>query len=352
MENGGNAKVNAIFEARLREAGVAKPAVHADGPTRERYIRDKYERRKFYDPAGFAITPTVPSAISRSTSSSSAIGGPSEAARLRIEERQVRKSVSAVAVAADDSDEGERKNPPRRTVSASSRGGRRTVNRSPASAPVDLLDLSSDSPPQTVPSSDFEDVFGANNASSEDQIRSGRTVTVPIRRSRSRSAEKEDIKPPAPAPSSYSQDIMSLYNAAPQQATMGYNSVANMTNMVQNMNIQNNGNIVQNAMMYQQQMMVMQNQQQQQQMMMMQAQGNNNMLMMQGNSYAYPQQQSNNSNTMPSYNESFGSVPMGSGPSLSSMAAQGQTSMNSSSGRAAPEKEDPFAQFGLNVFRS
>ena len=46
MENGGNKKVNAIFEAHLR---VPKPEVHASGPERERFIRDKYERRKFFD---------------------------------------------------------------------------------------------------------------------------------------------------------------------------------------------------------------------------------------------------------------------------------------------------------------
>ena len=50
MENGGNQKVNAIFEARL---AVAKPTTSATGPVRERYIRDKYERRKFYDPNAF-----------------------------------------------------------------------------------------------------------------------------------------------------------------------------------------------------------------------------------------------------------------------------------------------------------
>ena len=51
MENGGNNKVNAIFEARL---SVAKPTQTATGQQRERYIRDKYERRKFYDPNAFA----------------------------------------------------------------------------------------------------------------------------------------------------------------------------------------------------------------------------------------------------------------------------------------------------------
>lgn len=40
MENGGNAKVNAIFEAHLN---VNKPNNSASGPVRERFIRDKYE---------------------------------------------------------------------------------------------------------------------------------------------------------------------------------------------------------------------------------------------------------------------------------------------------------------------
>ena len=49
MENGGNAKVNAIFEANLHNTTI-KPTVGASGPVRERFIRDKYERRKYYDP--------------------------------------------------------------------------------------------------------------------------------------------------------------------------------------------------------------------------------------------------------------------------------------------------------------
>ncbi|MFN9957153.1 MAG: hypothetical protein ACK55I_28960, partial [bacterium] len=47
MENGGNEKVNAIYEAHLN--GVQKPSATANGPARERFIRDKYERRKFFD---------------------------------------------------------------------------------------------------------------------------------------------------------------------------------------------------------------------------------------------------------------------------------------------------------------
>ena len=54
MENGGNKKVNLIFEANLNN-NTTKPSNTASGPVRERFIRDKYERRKFYDPNAFAL---------------------------------------------------------------------------------------------------------------------------------------------------------------------------------------------------------------------------------------------------------------------------------------------------------
>ena len=51
MENGGNKKVNLIFEGKLKNFGSlnTKPSAGADGRTRERFIRDKYERRKYFD---------------------------------------------------------------------------------------------------------------------------------------------------------------------------------------------------------------------------------------------------------------------------------------------------------------
>jgi len=96
MENGGNAKVNAIFEAKLAQSGKTKPTNLADGPTRERYIRDKYERRKFYDPAGFAIETGSAITASRNVSdagnfeSQSRPGAPSDTARRRVANRQAR----------------------------------------------------------------------------------------------------------------------------------------------------------------------------------------------------------------------------------------------------------------------
>jgi len=109
MENGGNNKVNAIFEAKLAQSGRKKPTQHADGPTRERYIRDKYERRKFYDPAAFSgITnhaPEAPPARSSTrggggSSPAPRPGAPSDAARRRVASRQAKMKVRMPAVAA------------------------------------------------------------------------------------------------------------------------------------------------------------------------------------------------------------------------------------------------------------
>lgn len=54
MEHGGNAKVNSIFEARLTNINE-KPNNSAKGGVRELFIKEKYERRKYYDAAGFAF---------------------------------------------------------------------------------------------------------------------------------------------------------------------------------------------------------------------------------------------------------------------------------------------------------
>ena len=93
MENGGNGKVNAIFEAFLN---VAKPTQSANGQVRERFVRDKYERRKYYDPNAFAKVNhmenerdqnEVVSGVQQRFANSRA---PSDAARKRVEERAAR----------------------------------------------------------------------------------------------------------------------------------------------------------------------------------------------------------------------------------------------------------------------
>ena len=103
MENGGNAKVNAIFEARLSGPGI-KPTNHANGPTRERFIRDKYERRKYYDAAGFTEyashqRPPVPQPAAQPEAAS--VGPPSDAARQRLEQRRTRINKAQSSVADD-----------------------------------------------------------------------------------------------------------------------------------------------------------------------------------------------------------------------------------------------------------
>jgi len=110
MENGGNKKVNLIFEANLNN-NTSKPSNTASGPVRERFIRDKYERRKFYDPNAFAlvdemmtsgVSDTHPSSAASAGEQQQVIAGvqrrlqqsqirkPSDAARKRVEERAAR----------------------------------------------------------------------------------------------------------------------------------------------------------------------------------------------------------------------------------------------------------------------
>ena len=118
MENGGNKKVNDIFEARLDSSSQSsiKPTTSATGPVRERFIRDKYERRKYYDATVLArylsndLQPTSssseddsssedePSNSNRKTSAKSSnkttatIRIPSQAAKLRAEARRSRNA--------------------------------------------------------------------------------------------------------------------------------------------------------------------------------------------------------------------------------------------------------------------
>eukprot|EP00571_Detonula_confervacea_P003893 CAMPEP_0172324562 /NCGR_PEP_ID=MMETSP1058-20130122/51659_1 /TAXON_ID=83371 /ORGANISM="Detonula confervacea, Strain CCMP 353" /LENGTH=494 /DNA_ID=CAMNT_0013040867 /DNA_START=71 /DNA_END=1555 /DNA_ORIENTATION=+ len=139
MENGGNGKVNAIFEAHLT---VAKPANTATGPMRERFIRDKYERRKYFDPSAFERVSQmknerereeVVNGVQRRLASSGS-RKPSDAARKRVEERAARNRGGGGAAVRSGAT---------RTV--------RTPAPAPAPAPVvDLLDFGNfDSPEAT-----------------------------------------------------------------------------------------------------------------------------------------------------------------------------------------------------------
>jgi hypothetical protein len=119
MENGGNFKVNSIFEARLPSQDL-KPTQTADGRTRERYIRDKYERRKYFDPSGYSNVAAAPiAAAPQSAPAPHVVGPPSDAAKKRLEQQRARKAKDTPP-------------PPRAPPQPAP---------APASAPVDLLDL-------------------------------------------------------------------------------------------------------------------------------------------------------------------------------------------------------------------
>ena len=315
MENGGNAKVNAIFEARLN---VEKPSNLADLNTRERFIRDKYERRKFYDPAAFqelqAAPPPKPNppttgqqpaprtqpdmdmpTLSSAHNTSANMGAPSAAARKRLESRKSSfESTSSTA--------------------ARARGGVAPAPvakpRSKSVAPEgDLLDFnsSSESLGRKGPKKKTSDLMGFpdDSKSTEDKSKQTRRPTTQSQDpfadfaaasgSSSNSGDFGDFasaipnpttpsKPKTPTPSSAAQNIMSLYNTNPGHpqpfsANNGVgtssmnnnsnmnNSMANMTSIMQQMNMQNGGmqssQMQQQAMMYQQHMMMLQVQRQQ-----------------------------------------------------------------------------------------
>ncbi|KAL3760119.1 hypothetical protein ACHAWU_002190 [Discostella pseudostelligera] len=295
MENGGNQKVNAIFEAHLN---VPKPTNSASGPVRERFIRDKYERRKFYDPNAFARVSQmesqqeeeeVVSAVQRRLATSRA---PSDAARRRVEERATRNGTSARVVKAP-------------TVPASS------PPPPPPPAPVvDLLDFGDfDSPeaasavqasvvtstngvansapaaPPTVPTPTNKepaelDLFasmsiGNNNPSSSDGVSNG--MMHP----------QQPVQPAEPKKMT-TDDILSMFNAPPAQpmqqnmmfpgAGMNGMSGGNTTGMMNNgMNSLQQPMGMMNGMIPQQQMGMMNNNMNPQQQMAMM----NSMQMMQ-----------------------------------------------------------------------
>jgi hypothetical protein len=306
MENGGNAKVNAIFEARLAQSGRKKPTNLADGPTRERYVRDKYERRKFYDPAGFSIDARSAASYDGqgkmpddgNGGSKSRPGAPSDIARQRIASRQARMKTTTKSstIAAQPP-------PPARVAQA------------PVSAPVefDLLDFGAEtnaSPaptpsaaavndpflsPATTPSTQTN-LFFSNGGQNSGIPPSPRTAP-PSTTSLSLAQELMNNSTPTTKASASNDDIMALFDPSKQQQNQQQSrfGMQAMNHMVpgdvaaNNNNNNNNNMMMMNVMVSQQQnqpqqrsnMMAYNNQtntmqqQQQQQMMMMQ---NNNMM--------------------------------------------------------------------------
>ena len=352
MERGGNAKVNAVFEARLPPGSSIKPTNHADGPTRERFIRDKYERRKYYDPSGLS---NVPSQDFAADTESAVVGGPSvgppsDVAKQRLEQRRARINKSNSTV-------------PSATIATISKS-RPKVAKAPASAPppsVDLLDLMGgfDNAPSEAPAKTSNatstaaaglDLFDFSSTAVPDSSRSNQEANNHWNELTQIPASQA-TQPPKPA-----LDLSSLYNGAHQQQPMGFanfpsggnmypgNALPNqmmmpngmpranmqqMTNAMQNMNF---SSMNPQQMAYQQQQMMMMQQQQQMRMMMMSQQP-------QVSGMVQPQAQFSSMN---SHNFAT-SFPSPSSPSPHGMKAAAP---------ATPEKEDPFAQFGTNMFRS
>mmetsp|Transcript_430 Transcript_430/g.898 ORF Transcript_430/g.898 Transcript_430/m.898 type:complete len:494 (-) Transcript_430:395-1876(-) len=198
MENGGNAKINAIFEAKLAQSGRTKPTNLADGPTRERYIRDKYERRKFYDPAGFsmqsnaAVAPVSQNASGGGDfSSQSRPGAPSDVARRRVASRQARMKPP-------------KSNPPVAKAPAVK------VAQAPVSAPVefDLLDFGSETTTtagQTSSTENSGDVFSPRPVVSTASGMQKSSIPPPPK-----------TAPPAPMPSTFAQELLNPATATKQ----------------------------------------------------------------------------------------------------------------------------------------
>jgi hypothetical protein len=383
MENGGNAKVNAVFEAHLHHASAAKPNNTANGQQRERYIRDKYERRKFYDPSAFEKYQAednddeeeeIAMPLRRPTKAVAPVPisrAPSDAARRRAESRQARVAAGGSTLPVD--------RPSRINVAA------------PA---VDLLDfgsLSSPAPPSAPPPA----------APAPPPPQANETLDL---------FANMTVSTPAPPAQKSNDDILSLFATSNTNTTMMPNNVSMaggqqaqghmmmgsaqpqghmmmggvqvqghmmMGNGGQSFGQMNPQMIQQPQMVMHQQMAMMQHQGQnpnhmqgmpQQQLMMnnnMGAQQYMNPMMMQHNSMQgmmsngggmhgmQPQQQQQTGPTMmmqmmPAHQQQqqhmndgvgFGmGAPMGSGPSISSLQGHAQ-------------KEDPFAQFGFNAFR-
>ncbi|CAB9501756.1 with coiled-coil, ANK repeat and PH domain-containing protein [Seminavis robusta] len=278
MENGGNKKVNAIWEANLARFGAQKPPSGADLTTRERYIRDKYERRKFFDPTALVNyqnnEPSFDDLVPKGGADFANFGPPpdtqvSDAAKLRAEKKKKKaptRNKSFEAPSRSKSGEGKKRN-----------------KKEPEPAVADLLDFGAVEPavaPPTNSSSNggapFGDFFGQTEAQAgppaqmadtrqggQDRAGGGRR-----RGSRSRSKSRADMRTKSKTPDrektrkTQQQDILNMYNApmgAPAVPGVG-GAAAGINNMTPN---NNQANMM--AMMQQMQNMNMNPQQQQQQ---------------------------------------------------------------------------------------
>jgi len=290
MENGGNRKVNAIYEARLHDMSI-KPNHHASGQVRERYafcfifvfflhnftqnpynkyvsfpitgfhlkcrfIRDKYERRKYFNPDVLHRIVTVgddsflgndssdkegfSDTGSNYSSSSAASRHPSEAARLRAENRRNRLPNSTNTSFSDTSNNKPTivQIPPKVSNTASS--------VPPVQPIIDLLDFSSipstssadfDPPPlppslQASPNLDLFKSLTVNepSTSTSDTLASGDIFGDIYNRKTLATSSASDPFPPASTAAfatqtqekkkMTSEEILAMFNASSSSSTV------------------------------------------------------------------------------------------------------------------------------------
>lgn len=445
MENGGNKKVNAIWEANLQRAGGRKPATGADLTTRERYVRDKYERRRFYDPQALvdyqSNEPSFDDIGSKNQGGDFANFGPpadaqvSDAAKMRAEKKK-KKGISRKKSFED----------PPRTKAASDRR-RPKKQESEPQAVVDLLDLGGGAGSgggNPAPNANggaaagapFADFFSTEATNGFAAPPAAPTMEPPRRKgsrdgSRSGSSARDQMRTKSKTPDrettrmNQQQDILNMYNTptnmggASMNPAAAANNQVNMMAMMQQMQQMNmnaspqqqmgvtpagagggkhNSRLAmhQNLMMQQMQQQ-QQNMQQMQRMMQQQPGGGMNpqmaaamnpqMMQLGGMNPQMMQQAMMQANAAQNNNKMQGGMPqmnvnpnsmmmgmnpnntmMGMNPSMMMMQQPNNTNMNqfggmpmggsvnansnnSNKGNQAPEKEDPFAQFGMNAFR-
>lgn len=381
MENGGNAKVNAVFEARL--GSRKKPTNMADGPTRERFIRDKYERRKFYDPA--ALENYVPQQQEPETTSAKrsnkASRQPSEAARLRAESRRA----AARGVVETPKAPAPKAAPPPPAAPEVDLLDFAAFDTTPAPAPVAAAPVAP--PPAATPTSPNLDLF-ANMTVSDNNTTAAAPVTSTSPAQPARKTN-DDILAMFSTPSQPNNNNMMGGASAVAMATptggmmmaAGGNMPTGVAATANPMLMPNTNGMVFPNMMQPQPNMVMMNgfgntaanntmyMQQQGNAMMMQQQGNNTVMVQKngntGNVMMMQQQGQPTMNTMQmmqqaSNSDDFGfpQAPMGSGPPIAqngggynAFTKQDQSLSPPSSSQQQASPNDPFAQFGNNVFR-
>jgi len=374
MENGGNNKVNSAYEALLHRSGAQKPDNMATGAQRERYIRDKYERRKFYDPTTLQDyeddeeeSEEEEQPASRRKPVAAVSRAPSEAAQRRAAQRQARMTGKSA-----------RSDRPARINKVAA-----TPKPEPA---ADLLDFGSMQSATAPVAAVTQPPAAPAPVAAAPPPATHQNETLDLFANMTVSSIASAAGPaPALTTTKTNDDIMSLFNAPQPTNNMMASPQMMMMMGQQQQQQQPQKNPMMQQMMNQQRMMMMQQQQQQQPPQQMQQQNAPNMHpqagmmgMNQGGMQGMQQQQNmmmmmNNmngqqmnpmmaqqQNNMQRMMQMQQQQPGASG--MVNMAQQGVPNGNQgmmgsgpstiqSNKPAEPPKDDPFSQFGFNAFR-